>query len=541
MLRRACYLLVFAAVLPFGFLGADQPPTISPAPVARSLADLRWTSNQPLEPRAGEWEPLLIASGSAFRVPAPPANTDARTAAELTEVREALHNLTPRQRALVNKWNTHNPGKHWQTLLDELILRSPMGVVSKLRAYTALHVAMADATLAAWDNQYFYRRPRPQQLDPSLQPAGPVPQNPAYPSDRAAVAGAAERIMTYFLAEDRTRIMELAEEAVTAQVHGGLNLRSDCEAGCRLGRRVAEAVIAQLEQDGRPNRLEFGKPVPWDQPFADETVRAGVKFHRTRMTYSDDVAWTPPQERAGVVFGDLLPWNQTLPVDPSAGEWKPFVLDSAAQFLCPPPPANSSAATARELDEIVTALNNRSCYTDFVVFKWAVEQPGRYPLLALEQLLDQYEWSPPRAARAEAIQCIAMYDALLCTWHEKYRILRPRPVHLEPTLPTAILTPKHPAYPAGHGTYIAAGCAVLEAFFPEDRNVYGRMVEEVDNARVWAGVHYRSDMLAGNALGADAARAVLARVHVDGSPAGKRSRPARSELSNDNGGPIYKR
>ena len=366
-----------------------------------------------------------------------------------------MRNLTTRQRAAVNKWNTPNPSKRWNALLDELIIRSLIGTPSKLCVYTALHVAMADATLAAWNNQVHYLRPRPQQLDPALRRPFRYPQNSAYPSDRAAAAGAAERILTYFLAEDRDRIMELADEAVAAQVWGGINLRSDCVAGRELGRSVAEAVLAQLEQDGRPNRLEFGKRVPWDQPFADETVRAGVKFRRTKHAYSDAITWTAPQERAGVVFGDLLPWNQTLPVDPSAGEWKPLVLDSAARFLCPPPPPNNSATTAHELDEIVVALNNRSCYTDFIVFKWAVDQPGHWSLLVLEELMDQYGWSPPRAARAEALLCVAMYDALLCTWHEKYRILRPRPVHLEPTLPTVILTPKHPSYPAGHATYVA--------------------------------------------------------------------------------------
>ena len=94
-----------------------------------------------------------------------------------------------------------------------------------------------------------------------------------------------------------------------------------------------------------------------------------------------------------------------------------------------------------------------------------------------------------------------MYDALLGTWYDKYHFMRPRPAHLEPTLPIVILTPKHPSYPAGHGTFTAAGVSVLRAFFPEDESEYGGIVEEVNNARVWAGVHFRSDMTAGNEVG----------------------------------------
>ena len=88
-------------------------------------------------------------------------------------------------------------------------------------------------------------------------------------------------------------------------------------------------------------------------------------------------------------------------------------------------------------------------------------------------LTERHGWSPPRTERATAILFTAMYDALLGTWYDKYHFMRPRPAHLEPTLPTVILTPKHPSYPAGHATFTAAGVSVLRAFFPEDESEYG--------------------------------------------------------------------
>ena len=56
----------------------------------------------------------------------------------------------------------------------------------------------------------------------------------------------------------------------------------------------------------------------------------------------------------GVVYGDALPWNQALPVDPSAGQWKPlFLTRSTVNELAavPPPPANNSAETKRDMED----------------------------------------------------------------------------------------------------------------------------------------------------------------------------------------------
>jgi hypothetical protein len=196
-----------------------------------------------------------------------------------------------------------------------------------------------------------------------------------------------------------------------------------------------------------------------------------------------------------------------------------------------------------DMEEMATALNNRTSYTDYIVFKWANEQPGRWSAAIMDELTERYGWDAPTTARAEAILFAAMYDALLTTWHEKFRYLRPRPALLEPSLPTVILTPKHPSYPAGHGTYVAAADTVLRHFFPEDESEYGYLVSEVNNARVWAGVHFREDMTAGNVIGREVAEAILLRVHLDGSPGDRSKRvlgqPLETSAFFGDGGPRY--
>jgi membrane-associated phospholipid phosphatase len=520
-----------------GAVAAAQQP-----PAERLSNATKWHSQEPSEPDAGSWSPLILTSADEIRVPPPPANLDVKTIEELAVVRSAVRNPSAQQRSITYKWSFTNQGAVWRHLADELVLHGGMGAPSMLRVYAALHIAMADATLAAWNNQNYYLRPRPSQMDPSIRPLVPEPQNSAYPSDRAAAAGAAERMLSYFFPRFEDRVSALADESVSAQVQGGLNLQSDVDVGRELGREVAERVIAVIEQDGRPNQFAFGRDIPWEQPLADETVRLGVRFTPTAGEYNNDIRWRAPEPKVGVVYGDALPWNQALPVDPSAGQWKPlFLTRSTVNELAavPPPPANNSAETKRDMEEIITAVNNRTCYTDFIVFKHGVDQPGHWVVQVLDTLTERHVWSAPRTERATAILFTAMYDALLGTWYDKYHFLRPRPAHLEPTLPTVILTPKHPSYPAGHGTFTAAGVSVLRAFFPEDDSEYGGLVEEVNNARVWGGIHFRNDMTAGNEIGDRVAAAVLSAIHLDGTPGENPYISVTKSLSDDSGGPYY--
>jgi hypothetical protein len=431
----------------------------------------------------------------------------------------------------------------WRQVLDQLTLHNLAGAPSSLRLYAALHIAIADAELAARNRQRAYRRPVPGELDSGIHSLVASLSTYAYPSDLAAETGAAERILLFVRPEAANQIRALADESMRALESSGLYLKSDCEAGRQLGYAVAEEVLSVLARDRRPNQLVFANEMPWEQPATPETVRLGARYQPTNSEYDDSVKWTAPLLRQGVTYGDLPPWNQALPVDPTAGSWRPLVLESTDLFYAPPPPGNSSAQTMHDMQEILAALNNRTCYTDFIVFKWANEQPGRWVAEIMDGLMSRYDWNASTTARAEAILYAAMYDALLTTWHEKFHYLRPRPALLETGLPTVILTPKHPSYPAGHGTYVGAGVAVLRNFFPDERSEYEYLIPEVNNARVWAGVHFRGDMLAGNAIGEQVANAVMEKVHLDGSP-GERSKrvlgqPLVTSSFFGDGGPNY--
>jgi membrane-associated phospholipid phosphatase len=83
-----------------------------------------------------------------------------------------------------------------------------------------------------------------------------------------------------------------------------------------------------------------------------------------------------------------------------------------------------------------------------------------------------------------------------------------RPFHLDPELKTLFNTPNHPSYPAAHGCFSTAAATILGRLFPRDATPLAALAEEAGQSRIWAGIHYRSDVVAGVAVG----KAVAAKV-----------------------------
>ena len=61
--------------------------------------------------------------------------------------------------------------------------------------------------------------------------------------------------------------------------------------------------------------------------------------------------------------------------------------------------------------------------------------------------------------------------------------------------------PTHPAYPSGHATQTMYIATILTHFDPDNREIYKQTADEISTNREIAGLHYRSDSLAGYELG----------------------------------------
>jgi len=200
------------------------------------------------------------------------------------------------------------------------------------------------------------------------------------------------------------------------------------------------------------------------------------------------------------------------------------------------------------------------------------ETPGLAHRQALNYLISQTNWSPPRQALVWAALDVAISSALQAAWYYKWigrpdtarrerpweyavgngcrlNVLFDRPVNgggfdslddiyswatgnIErngrrpdffppappPYINTSPGTPRHPAYPSGHSTYSGAASEILSFFFPDYRAELDRLADNIGVARLWAGVHWRSDHVAGNQLGRTVACIIIDKLRHSGIP-----------------------
>ena len=209
----------------------------------------------------------------------------------------------------------------------------------------------------------------------------------------------------------------------------------------------------------------------------------------------------------------------------TAGDWKTWVIPSSDALRPAPPPVAGSAQLAQELDEIVAVQSARSEQMDSVIVRWSALPTAPWHALALDRM--EVYWvllpdvrlaTPPRTARAMALLNVAMYDALVATWNAKYAYRRKAPSETDPRIRAVIATHGVPSYPSEHAAVATAAAAVLSYVFPrEDTLSFHALAHEAGDARIAAGVAYRSDVDAGNAIGQAVAAQVLAYASNDGA------------------------
>ena len=69
------------------------------------------------------------------------------------------------------------------------------------RDLALMHIAIYDATVAAWDSKYAYKRLRPSAVSSDLTTVLPNPPSPSYPAEHAVAAGAASEVLAYIFPE----------------------------------------------------------------------------------------------------------------------------------------------------------------------------------------------------------------------------------------------------------------------------------------------------------------------------------------------------
>jgi membrane-associated phospholipid phosphatase len=208
-------------------------------------------------------------------------------------------------------------------------------------------------------------------------------------------------------------------------------------------------------------------------------------------------------------------------VTPMAGTWKTWVLTSGDQFRPVPPPAYDSEQEATEMAEVRDFARTPVSNSLANFWQFGAAGPRLYwfwnDVLSRSILSADWDDDAPRAARAYALTSIAGYDAYIACWDAKYHYWAMRPFQIDPEYKPLFGTPPHPSYPSGHSTLSNAIAGVMIYLFPAERADFEALVYEAGEARIWGGIHFRSDIIAGEALGGDVAQAVIERAMSDGS------------------------
>jgi hypothetical protein len=334
-------------------------------------------------------------------------------------------------------------------------------------------------------------------IDGGFHPYLIVPGVPPGSSDEAAAAAAAYGVLVGWFPAQKPAL-----DAAYATSLAGIPDGTAKDRGVLVGQQVATGLMAARIDDGR------GAAVP----FAP-TPGPGV--------------WqpTPP-----AFLPALTPW---------LGAVKPLLLNSPSQFRPGPPPALDSRQYARDYNEMrlyggLTGSLRTPQQTETARF-WTEYAPQQYNR-ALRGFVTAHSLNLKDAARTLAMADTTMADALIACWDAKYTYAAWRPVTAiaaggtdgndrttaDPNWQPLLPTPNHPEYPSAHTCLAGALGETLSEITGSDRinldvssTVTGttRHYQDVDdleqdiiNARVFVGFHWRTSGEVGFRLGTHVAR-----------------------------------
>ncbi len=316
-------------------------------------------------------------------------------------------------------------------------------------------------------------------------------------SVQAAVAAAARTTLDYYLPDQAASV----DAKYTAYI---ATLSGDVTNGVTVGEAAANDIIAFRTGDGLK-----ASPTP---------------------SYGGNGPILPGQWQLQPGQAVQTPWLATM---------RPFLLDNAAQFRAQPPPALTSDLYARDLNETEAygALNSsvRTPEQTAIAYFWVGNNINQYNV-AMQSVVAQHDMDLVDAAHLFAIGNIVTTDAGMACYDSKFFYQFWRPITAirnadkdnnpdttaDPGWVALLGVPGHPEYPSQHGCFTAAFSDTLASALHTqhiDVDMMGGengsnvltttqhfdtvddMQDQVVDARVWLGFHFRNSVEQGVKLG----------------------------------------
>lgn len=389
---------------------------------------------------------------------------------------------------------TGDPVLEWNSIM--IATTAPQGPVLQARTAAITQVAVFEAVNAIR-----------QDYDPYLGMSAP----PTASAEAAAVA-ASHGVLRFYFSGNAARL-DAARDASYARIPDGRPKQE----GIAVGEAAAAAMIALRADDGS----------------------APPQFHVPPNTLPGEWQLTPTCPAAG---GVLMQWPNV----------RPFAILNAEQFRAAPPPSLRSLRYARDYYEVMIVGDKNSPFRrqdrDDVARFYAKTTPVAVWNEVAAQVAIEQGRSLAENARALALLDMAISDAQVSLFETKYhyRLWRPETAiragdadgnpltRANPHFVPFIDTPCFPSYVSGHGGSSNAARAVLERLYggrhhfitlsnPLVADVvlqyenFRAITSDIDDARVFGGIHFRFDQVAGAKLGREVGeyvhRHTLRRVH----------------------------
>ena len=349
-------------------------------------------------------------------------------------------------------------------------------------------------------------------IDRGYQPYLVMPRANPWDSKDAAVATAAYRVLVAVVPSSQTvALANLATQyaASLAAIPAG----PAKDGGIAAGEAAASAMLAARTNDGRNPTTPF--------PFVFGTTPGVWRI-------------SPP-----LTTPDPTPW---------VGNVKPFLVPNAEMLRTKGPNALTSKAYARDFNEVksvgsFSSTTRTADQTNAAIF-WQSNPLGLYGGV-MRSLSARFGLTTAQNARLFAMATLAGADGAIGCWNDKYywNFWRPidairlaatdgnpateadptwRPL-FDPATPTTppLATPNFPDHPSGHSCVSSAILNTMREFFGTDKiafdivstrfpgtpaqtrhfDSFSSALDEVINARVWGGIHFRTADEQGATLG----------------------------------------
>jgi hypothetical protein len=374
----------------------------------------------------------------------------------------------------------------WNQIALTATVTAGQGPLPQSRSMTIVQVSMHDAVNGITGKH------------PTYLPTGPAPAGAS--PEAAAIAAAHRALVTLFPLQssglDAARAASFAARGLT-----------EADAGVGWGESAAAAILAARANDGAA-QAQFpyiapggGIPGVWVAIGSTPALLAG--------------------------WGNVAPW----------------VLRSGSQFRADDPPSVTSGRYARDYREVqelgaLTSATRTAEQTGIARF-WLATPSAIWNHVA-RQVIAARGLDLSDTTRALALIYLAASDAGIACWDAKYTYNFWRPMAAirngdldgndatvgDPAWQPLFPTPAHPEYISGHTTNSSAMATMLGFLFGDDPGVpivaisptnpafprqwqsFGEGVDEVINARIYSGIHYRTSDEVGARVGRQVARFV---------------------------------